>query len=83
VSGIEWRDPSPRSRGGNSLWCKLLGPLVERPNEWAMVRAYDVAQDAYQAVSRLRAGMLKTPPGRWEFAGRNGEVFARYLGEES
>jgi type IV secretory pathway TrbF-like protein len=83
VSSIEWRDPPDTRGGGRKQWRELLAPLIERPNAWAMVRAYSTPHQAAQTVWQLRNGRMTRPAGQWEFAARRGEVFARYLGEES
>jgi hypothetical protein len=83
VTGIEWRNPPETWGGGRMTWRELLAPLVERPNEWAMVRACRTHNEAAQIAWQLRSGRLTKPAGEWEFVSRNGEVFARYLGEEA
>lgn len=83
---IVWGDPPPRQRGKRSstVWTRRLTPLMERPNEWAMVADYPTERSAITTASALRNGRLRIPEGRWEFEwgpfdGRGG-LWARYLG---
>jgi hypothetical protein len=47
-----------------------------------MVRTADTTQKASGMAASLRKDNAKIPAGKWEFAARSGEVFARYVGPE-
>lgn len=88
---LEWCDPP----GPAFRWSDLLAPLMERPGQWAMVRTYDRANDAYQAANYLRGASNGTtrsrvPDGRWVFRSRQVDfdvaewgVWAKYLGSST
>jgi hypothetical protein len=61
---------------------ELLTPLLQHPGKWAMVRTADTTQKASGMAASLRKDNAKIPAGKWEFAARSGEVFARYVGPE-
>lgn len=87
MSEIVWEDPPPHNRvSGHSIWLRRLTPLIEHPNRWARVAAFDSQSGAGSAAGHLKRGVLKSPPGRWEFVSRGIDgkfyVYARYLGPE-
>lgn len=87
-----WCDPPTTRAPRHVVWRPLLAPLMDRPGVWAMIRTYNRADAAYQAVGDLRRagrgeGRAAAPRGRWEFC--SGQVtpdvpewgvWARYLG---
>lgn len=86
---IIFEKPKPARAGRTSTkWLDALLPLIERPNEWARVKTTPTKQRAYALASELKRGVLRKPPGRWDFAGREAEdgkrgyVFACYLGSD-
>lgn len=87
IAQPEFRDPPTRAGGtrgpaATGIWIDLLTPLVHHPGKWAMVRTADDAQKASGMAASLRKENAKIPAGKWEFAARQGEVFARYIGPE-
>jgi hypothetical protein len=83
VSEIEWRDPPARYKGSPpGIWIGLLEQVAQRPGEWACVRRFENLGTAQSRASDLRTGNVKLPPGKWEFAARGLELFARYIGPE-
>jgi hypothetical protein len=82
---IEWREPpaGTTQRVGKSQWVQTLEPLMERPTLWAMVRTFSSQAGASSCASNLRKlsrdGKID---GKWEFAAKDGEVFARFMGPE-
>ena len=83
----EFRDP-PNTRSGArgprgiGVWVELLTPLIDHPGKWAVVRKTEKPVQASGMAASLRKENAKIPPGKWEFAARQGEVFARYVGPE-
>ena len=82
MSKIQWEDPPIRTRGNSGIWVGWLEPLIEHPMRWAMLREYSKPRIAAASAYNLRRGMMKIPPGRWEFLSRKSKVYARYLGPE-
>lgn len=78
---VEWVDgPPPGGRGRPvPLLTELLGDLMEHPKRWAIIDRR--AKPASAANTwRNRAKAPKNAEHLWEFAGREGAVYARYLG---
>lgn len=83
----EFRDPPPSRSGGRSakgggVWMELLEPLLAHPGRWAIVRKADNVQKASGMAAALRKEGAKIPAGKWEFAARQGDVYARFVGPE-
>lgn len=78
---IEWREPPAKSTQRRTVWAARLTPLLNNPTVWAMVQRCNNDKAATQTVNRLRHAD-NLPPGKWEFAADNDEVFARYVGPE-
>jgi hypothetical protein len=83
---IVWKDPGPSRRGPGvrqgGIWIDRLRPLMHHPGRWAVVDTKDSIQKASGTAAQLRGPKAKIPAGKWEFAAREGEVFARYVGPE-
>jgi len=80
--------PKIRRAGGRpGLWCLRLGPLTERPQQWARVRVMK-PDTARRTAYLLRKGELTLPFGtttdQWDVVARviggEGHIFARYTG---
>ncbi len=75
---MKLEDPPTRQR---YKWLDRLDPLMAYPGQWGVVWHKDTPGDSYSAVSALRSGRCKCPPGRWEFRGSmEGKIYAKYLG---
>ncbi len=97
VDGIIWQDPTPlkrrkkgrkRASGGGrkalaTNWKATLTPLLERPNEWAMVKSDSKNSNAASSlVSNLNRRIPKMPrkSHTWEFCNRGTKIYAKYIG---
>lgn len=71
---IKWCDPPPKTRGESkeSKWEKLLRPLTERPNTWAMISTKQSESQASALAYYLRSVMGEG----WEFLSRGLRVWA-------
>lgn len=81
-----WRDP-PARRTRTGVWEERLAPLIEQPEQWALIRICDTYKQAGGCAGSLKSGKLRMPPGRWEVCARTlddgtGGVFIRWLGLE-
>jgi hypothetical protein len=82
---VVWEDPPAPRTGAKGAWVERLEPLMAQPGEWA-----NLGRWSQSTASCLRRGVLRTPPGRWEFTvrhshasktgGRKAILYARYLG---
>lgn len=87
MSEIVWEDPPATKFGTVSAgaWVRRLSPLLEHPGRWALVSG----EFSTGVAAQLKAGKVRTPPGRWEFTSRGagdgsrrGKIYARYLGPD-
>lgn len=79
TSTVAW-EPGYTGPIGRTRWPARLEPLKARPGMWAHVWTAANYARAHVTASNLRTGLLKTPPGRFEFAVDQLRVLARYLG---
>lgn len=83
---VKWEEPSVTGPG---VWEARLLPLIDRPDEWAVVYETDKPATAHVIRNQLIAGRYGLPnaEGAWEFkarkAGSGGKVYARYLGSKN
>lgn len=89
VVALDFRDPGPSRRGPAGrragVWLETLKPLIHHPGRWAVVRSYEgekAGTQASAAAATLRKPEANIPSGKWEFAARSGELFAKYIGPE-
>ncbi len=61
-------------------WVKRLGKLHTRPNEWAIVFRSKSRGTAGAIATFLKQGKFHMPAGRFEFATRDCNVYARWIG---
>ena len=62
------------------MYLFYLNPLVGIYDRWCNVRGYRTPNAAACAASALRSGRYDIPAGKWEFASRGCDLYARYLG---
>ena len=69
---------------GRNVWERRLQPLLEHPNQPALVHKSPTAGTAYSIRFRLATGVYRIPIGDWHFSAHKtdegGEVYATYLG---
>lgn len=75
---IIWQEPPEQERS----WRARLAPLVEQPEDWALVYCAPTPSTARSAAVRLRKRVytVPRPTHRWEFKTSGTDVYARYIG---
>lgn len=76
---IEWTEPPPMK---HLRWADTFAELMARPGCWGVIRHYKPSS-AKRVASAIRAGrQTSLPPGRWDAAARQADLYVCYLGPE-
>jgi hypothetical protein len=81
---MEWKDPPLDHWNMNGPWLDIAAELKARPNEWALIIHYDDLGRAANLASTIRHGHNNAwrPRLTFEARSRQGDVYARYIGEQ-
>lgn len=66
MTKIKWEDPPEETRKLIAAF-DLLTEVATRPGQWARISTHRTKKAAQTAMSGLKAGGRKKPPGDWEF----------------